>query len=76
MFLLRDHGKMICVIDIDTAGAQPAVALEVYEAGVGLVEKRKFTWDEVTGVAKIPPLPPGYQTPTMKESAAKSAKPQ
>ena len=75
-FSLHDHGKMICLFDIDTTGAQPAVALEIYEAGVGLVEQRAFTWDEVTGAAKIAPLPAGYQTPTMKEAAAKAAKPQ
>ena len=75
-FSLHDHGRMICVFDIDTAGAQPAVALEIYEAGVGLVEERKFTWEEVTGAAKIPTLPAGYQSPTMKEAAAKNAKPQ
>ncbi len=75
-FSLHDHGKMICLFDIDTTGAQPAVALEIYEAGVGLVEQRTFTWDEVTGAAKIAPLPAGYQTPTMKEAAAKAAKPQ
>ena len=76
MFSLHDHGKMICVFDIDTTGAQPAVALEIYEAGVGLVEKRAFTWEEATGAAKIPALPADYQTPTMKEAAAKAAKPQ
>ena len=72
IFSLHDHGKMICVFDLDTTAAQPAVALEIYEAGVGLVEKRAFTWDEVTGVTKIIPLPIGYQTPTMREAAAKS----
>ena len=69
IFSLHDHGKMICVFDIDTAAAPPAVALEIYEAGVGLVETRKFTWEEVTGTAKIPALPASYQTPTMKASA-------
>ena len=75
MFSLHDHGKMICVFDIDTTGAQPAIALEIYEAGVGLVEKRAFTWEEATGVTKIPSLPADYRTPTMKEAAAKAAKP-
>ncbi len=76
IFSLHDHGKMICVFDIDTAGAQPAVAIEIYEAGVGLVEKRKLSWDEVTGAAKIPPLPPNYKTPTMKAAAAKTTQAQ
>ncbi len=71
MFSLHDHGKMICVYDLDTAATPPAVKLEIYEAGVGLVEERPFTWDEVTGAAKIEPLPPTFQTPTMKAAAAK-----
>ena len=70
LFSLHDHGKMICVFDLDTAAEPPAVALEIYEAGTGLVESRKFTWDQVTGVAKIPALPATYQTPAMKEAAA------
>ena len=69
IFSLHDHGKMICVFDLDTTGTQPAVELEIYEAGVGLVEKRAFTWEEVTGATKIAPLPPSYKTPTMKEAA-------
>ncbi len=69
MFSLHDHGKMICVFDIDTAAEPPAVALEIYEAGVGIVEKRAFTWDQVTGAEKIPALPARYQTPTMKAAA-------
>ena len=73
MFLLHDHGKMACVFEIDTAPEPPAVVLEIYEAGVGIVGKRKISWDEVTGVAKIPAFPAGYQTPVMKESADKSA---
>ena len=70
LFSLHDHGKMICVFDLDTAAEPPAVALEIYEAGTGLVESRKFTWEQVTGVAKIPALPATYQTPAMKEAAA------
>lgn len=74
-FSLHDHGKMICIFDIDTSGAQPAIALEIYEAGVGPVAMRKFTWDEVTGTAKIPLLPADFQSPTMKEAATRAAKP-
>jgi alkaline phosphatase D len=55
MFSFHDHGKMYCVFDLDTAVAPPAVTLEIYETGVGLVEKRSFTWEEVTGAAKIEP---------------------
>ena len=70
-FALHDHGKMICVFDIDTDNPLPAVGLEIYEAGVGQVDKWDFSWDQVTGAAKVPPLPPDFQTPTMKAAAAK-----
>jgi alkaline phosphatase D len=74
MFTLHDHGKMYCVYDIDTTATPAAVTLEIYETGVGLVEKRKFTWDEVAGDAKIAPLPADYKTPAMRGKAA-DAKP-
>ena len=54
-FALHDHGKMYCVYDIDTATTPPAVTIEFYETGVGLVERRAFTWEEITGAAKIAP---------------------
>lgn len=52
------EGKMWCVLEVDTSAAPPAVAVEVYRAGQGLIYKRPFTWDEVNGAAKIPTLPP------------------
>jgi alkaline phosphatase D len=48
-----DHGKIFCIWDVDTTGAAPRLTLEIYEAGAGLLEKRLFSWDEVTGAAKI-----------------------
>ena len=72
MFALHDHGKMICVLDIDTAAQPPTVALEVLEAGVGIVGKRKFTWEEVTGAAEIAPLPSDFQTASMRQAAAEA----
>ena len=62
-FALHDHGKMYCIYDLDTAQTPPAVALEFYEAGVGLLEKRAFTWEEVTGAAKIKPNLPAPKPP-------------
>ena len=73
MFALHDHGKMICMFDLDTTAKPPAVALEIYEAGVGQVYQRKFTWDEVTGAKAIPALPADFQTPTMRDAAAKKS---
>jgi len=61
MFLNHSEGKLYCVFDVDTqtdpGRPQPAVTLEVYRAGAGLIEKRRFTWDEINGLARIPPLP-------------------
>ncbi|MEO8353637.1 MAG: alkaline phosphatase D family protein, partial [Chthoniobacteraceae bacterium] len=72
MFTLHDHGKMVCVFDIDTKADPPAVKLEIYEAGTGLVETRKFKWEEITGDAKIPVLAEDFQTPDMRAKAAAS----
>lgn len=58
MFFNFGDGKMWCIMEVDTSAAPPAVAVEVYRAGQGQIYKRAFTWDEVNGVAKIPPLPP------------------
>ena len=50
-------GKFYCIYDVDTAGAQPEITLEIYRASEGRVLRRSFTWDEVLGKTKIPPLP-------------------
>jgi hypothetical protein len=53
MIAYHDTGKMFCVYELDTAGPLPAVTLEIYQTGIGLVEKRAFPWDEVTGASLI-----------------------
>ena len=53
MFAYHDDGRFFCIYDIDTAATPPAVTLEIWRTGTGLVEKRAFTWDQVTGGAKI-----------------------
>ena len=60
MFFNFGEGKMYCVFEVDTGGknATPALTVEVFRAGEGLVYKRPLTWDEVNGRAKIPRLPP------------------
>ena len=47
------------------------VLLEIYEAGVGPVEKRAFTWEQITGAAKIEP-----KLPQAKAEPKKEAKPE
>lgn len=54
----QTKGHFYCIYDFDTAADPPKVTLEVYRVGDGLVERRAFTWDEVTGARRIPPLPP------------------
>lgn len=49
--------KFYCVFDLDTRPAEPVVTLEVYRVGEGLVERRRFTWDEVLGKTPIKSLP-------------------
>ena len=49
MILHHNDGKYYCVFDVDTTGAEPALVLEVYRAGYGMVEKRAFTWGAING---------------------------
>ena len=65
MFFNLGEGKLYCVFEVDTTGkgSAPALTLEVFRAGEGLVYKRAFTWDEVNGRAVIPKLPPTPQAP-------------
>jgi alkaline phosphatase D len=51
-------GKFYCILDVNTASAQPQVTLEIYRATEGLAFRRAFTWEEVLGQTKIEPLPP------------------
>lgn len=57
MFLNLGTGKMFCVFDVDTTVNPPAVVLEVYRAGDGLVDRRDFTWDEINGKNRLALLP-------------------
>ncbi|MCE9611875.1 MAG: alkaline phosphatase D family protein [Chthoniobacter sp.] len=62
MFAYHDGGRFFSIYDIDTAATPPAVALEIWQTSIGLVEKRAFTWEQVTGGAKIEPRLPGSST--------------
>ena len=53
-YVLPSRGQQgIPIVTVNT----DKVAVEVYRTGDGLVYKRAFTWAEVTGAAKIAPLP-------------------
>ena len=69
MFFNFGEGKMYCVFEVDTGGKNetPALTVEVFRAGEGLVYKRPLTWDEVNGRAKIPRLPPPPANGEVKE---------
>lgn len=66
--MLMNHGKgrFYCVYDIDTRQAEPTATLEVYQIGLGLIERRTFTWDEIQGRTAIPPLPPSPSKPVIR----------
>lgn len=70
-FNLSDtKAKLYCIYDVDTTGPHPRVTLEIYRVGEGLAERRAFTWEEVLGLRKIPPLPPP-QKPEARPGASK-----
>lgn len=56
MILCHAEGKLYAVVEADTAGERPAVTLEVYRAGDGLRERRRFTAEEIDGEVRIPPM--------------------
>lgn len=58
MFINHGKGRFYCLFDIDTRPAQPLVTLEMYQIGIGLIERRTFTWDEVNGQKPIALLGP------------------
>jgi alkaline phosphatase D len=71
--LSATKGHFYCVYDLDTTAAPPKVTLEIYRVGDGLVHRRAFTWDEVTGATKIKTLPPLPKDEKPKADAAKPA---
>ncbi len=61
-FLKHDDGKMYAVFDVDTTEEPPAVRVEVYRAGDGLLEKKRLSWGVINGEERIDtlePRPPG-----------------
>ncbi len=69
--LSATKGHFYCIYDLDTTASPPKVTLEVYRVGDGLVERRRFTWDEVLGSTKIKTLPPLPKDEKAKADAAK-----
>jgi len=65
MFYHAGRGHFYCIYDINTLAQPPEVTLEVYRVGDGLVHRRVFSWDEVTGRTQVPPLP----SPTRRTDA-------
>lgn len=57
MFLNHGEGKLYTIFELESEASPPRATLEVYRAGEGLIEKRRFTWDEINGAAKLPLLP-------------------
>lgn len=57
MFLNQGHGKLYCVLDIDTRKPDPKVILEVHRAGDGIVKKIDLPWLAILGKQKLPTLP-------------------
>ncbi|MCI0748772.1 MAG: alkaline phosphatase family protein [Verrucomicrobia subdivision 3 bacterium] len=70
MWTRHDKGKFYCVLDIDTRAQPPSLALEIYRAAEGLVERKAFTWNDILGRAKIKSDPPPE-----KKAAAGAKKP-
>ena len=57
MFMNHGEGKMFCVLDIDTSAEVPEIALEVFRAGEGMIDRRPLKWSQVNGDEKMTFLP-------------------
>jgi alkaline phosphatase D len=53
-----DEGRLWFILDLDTTKSEPVVAVELWQAGGGRLDRRVLTWDQVNGRAKIAPSPP------------------
>jgi hypothetical protein len=67
-----DEGRMWFILDLDTTKPEPAVAVELWQAGCGRLDRRVLTWDQVNGRAKITPSPDPLK-PARMETKAKPA---
>jgi alkaline phosphatase D len=56
-FTAWDEGRLWFILDLDTTKPEPAVAVELWQAGGGRLDRRVLTWDQVNGRAKIAPSP-------------------
>lgn len=54
MFMLHDRGNFFVVLEVDTTAFEPALVLEVYRVGRGLVRRRELSWQEINGEVSIP----------------------
>ncbi len=68
MFINHGKGRFYCIFDIDTRPAEPLVTLEMYQIGIGLIERRSFSWDEINGQKPIVLLAP---SPSPAKSSVK-----
>ncbi|MDB6152200.1 MAG: hypothetical protein JWL90_653, partial [Chthoniobacteraceae bacterium] len=56
-----DEGSLWMILDIDTTGAQPQLAYELWLGGGGLLERRSLTWDQLHGKEPIAASPAPLQ---------------
>jgi alkaline phosphatase D len=68
-----DEGRLWFILDLDTTKPEPAVAVELWQAGGGRLDRRVLTWDQVNGRAKIAPSPFPLKPARMEVKEAKPA---
>ncbi|MEM7388161.1 MAG: alkaline phosphatase D family protein, partial [Verrucomicrobiota bacterium] len=60
MLFNHSEGKYFSVLELDCEDPlAPAMTLEIFQTGRGLVERRRFTWDEINGRERLAFLPLG-----------------
>ncbi|HET6409277.1 MAG TPA: alkaline phosphatase D family protein [Chthoniobacteraceae bacterium] len=66
-----DEGRLWFVLDLDTTKTNPAVAVELWQAGGGRLDRRVLTWDQVNGRAPIASSPFPLKPARMEVKATK-----
>lgn len=69
-----DDGKLWMILEVDTRGAEPKVAYELWQAVGGLLERRSFTWAQLHGKEPVVPspsplVPPRFPSPAAPKTA-------
>ncbi len=80
-FTGHDEGSLWMILELDSTGAEPSAAYEIWQAGGGLLERRLILWAQLHGREKIALSPAPLRSrrypalPTVPATSAAAEKP-